>query len=123
MSEKLLFVYNADGGIFSGVEDYFHKIIKPQTYQCRLCAITYGNLGMKGEWKQFIENLDLPAEFLHRNEFIKQYPDTEARFPSAYVLRDSNLIPFITVDEMNEFKTLDELMEAVRARLKTVIGE
>ena len=123
MSDKLLFVYNADGGIFSGVEDYFHKIIKPQTYQCRLCAITYGTLGMKAEWKRFIEEQDMPVEFLHKDEFIKQYPDTKARFPSAYILRDSDIIPFITVEEMNSFKTLDELMEAVRAGFKTEIGE
>jgi hypothetical protein len=123
MDDKLVFTYNADSGIFSTVEDYFHKIIKPQTYQCKLCSLTYGNLGMKHEWKEFTEGLDIPVEFLHRDEFISKYPDKKHEFPCAHIQRDSELISIIAKDEMNQMETLDELITAVKERLKEMYGD
>ena len=117
MDEKLVFVYNGDSGFFNTVEDYFHKIIKPLTYQCNLCAVTYGNLGMKKEWKEFIEGLDIPVEFLHRDEFKARHSNEEAKFPSAFFLKDSKLSPFITREEMIQIKTLDELIIIVGKKL------
>ena len=67
----LLFVYNADTGLFSVMTDYAHKILSPKTYPCNLCAITYGNMGMNKQWKEYINNLTIPIEFLHRDEFLK----------------------------------------------------
>jgi len=42
-----IFVYNADSGPINGLKDYFHKIIKPETYECNLCAVTFGNFLVK----------------------------------------------------------------------------
>ncbi len=120
MDEKLVFTYNADSGVFSTIEDYFHKIIKPQTYQCKLCSLTYGNLGMKDEWKEFIENLDIPVEFLHRDEFISKYPEKKHEFPCAHIQRGSELIPLLTKEEINQLKTLDELIASVKEKLKEI---
>jgi hypothetical protein len=39
---KLLFVYNADSGLFNSIAEAAHKIVSPQTYRCDLCRITYG---------------------------------------------------------------------------------
>jgi hypothetical protein len=118
MDEKLVFTYNADSGIFSTIEDYFHKIIKPQTYQCSLCSLTFGNLGMKPKWKEFIEGLPIPVEFLHRDEFISKYPEKKQEFPCAHIQRGSEMLPLVTKEEMNGFKTLDELIAVVKERLK-----
>ncbi|MGI8952546.1 MAG: hypothetical protein ACR2FN_13295 [Chitinophagaceae bacterium] len=49
----LIFVYNADADLFSTLTDFAHKILSPSTYQCKLCALTYGNISMKQEWKFF----------------------------------------------------------------------
>ena len=70
---KLIFVYNADSGVLNAVKDAVHKIFKPQTYGCNLCAVTFGPVSMKSEWGRYIEALPVSVEFLHRNEFIKQY--------------------------------------------------
>jgi hypothetical protein len=51
MSDKLIFVYNADSGILNAIKDLIHKNVSPETYPCSLCAVTYDNLGMKREWK------------------------------------------------------------------------
>ena len=40
---ELLFVYNADTGLFNTVADAAHKILSPSTYSCNLCKVTYGD--------------------------------------------------------------------------------
>ena len=54
----LLFVYNADSGLLNSAKDYVHKIISPKTYECNLCAVTFGNFGIKNEWKRFVDSLN-----------------------------------------------------------------
>jgi hypothetical protein len=39
--QELLFVYNADAGLVTGLLDTLHKVLSPSTYSCSLCAITY----------------------------------------------------------------------------------
>ena len=55
-NQTLIFVYNANSSVFSQITDYVHKITSPQTYQCNLFKLTYDNLGMKKEWKTFIQS-------------------------------------------------------------------
>ena len=73
MKGQLLFVYNASSNLFSTVTDFAHKILSPSTYQCRLCALTYGNFSIKQEWKSFIESLPVKAVFLYKDEFEKEF--------------------------------------------------
>jgi len=47
MFQRLLFVYNADGGLLPGLKDMFHKILSPGTYPYSLCAVTYGATFMR----------------------------------------------------------------------------
>jgi hypothetical protein len=123
MTIELLFVYNAKSGIFSTFEDYLHKVIKPATYQCKLCGLTYGNLGMKTDWKLFLDELEIPVEFLHKDEFITRYPEKKVQFPSAFILSGSNLLPFISMDEMNNLGTLDELIDLVKEKIHQMHSE
>jgi hypothetical protein len=118
MDGKLIFIYNADSGIISMVSDYFHKIVKPDTYQCNLCSLTYGNLGMNAKWKDFIDNLEISVKFLHKDEFKSEYPWEKAEFPSAYIFKGSELCLLISMEEMNHLKTLDELIDLVNKKLK-----
>lgn len=84
MDSALVFVYNADGGLFNSLADRAHKILSPQTYQCNLCSLTYSNFGMKKEWKEFLSRLELPMEFLHRDEFEAQYGMEETPLPAIF---------------------------------------
>ncbi len=76
--EKLIFVYNANSGYFNIVADIGHKIFSPDTYPCSLCNITYGIFKIKPEWQNFIQSINLPLEFLHKDEFVYQYPDLKS---------------------------------------------
>jgi hypothetical protein len=126
---KLIFVFNADsGGLFNTFKDSLHKTFRKSTYECNLCKVTYGFFGMKKEWKSFVNDLDVPVEymkkdkfkfeFLHRDEFEEKYTVENAKFPSAYLEQDNNLVLFISQDEMNLVKEILELKELVNQKIK-----
>ena len=118
MLNQLLFVYNADSSVFAQVSDYAHKLIFPQTYQCSLCKITYGNLGMKKEWKVFIEQLPYKAIFLHRDEFFSQYPKLkDETLPAVFQLKNGTLSELVTSKEINQRKTIEELKNIILTKL------
>jgi hypothetical protein len=117
---KLIFVYNADSGIINTVTDYFHKIVKPSTYQCNLCALTFNNLGMKSVWKEFVNGLKVDVEFLHKDEFAKEYDFKDAEFPSGFLKAGNDLKLYITAEEINKCKTLDDLMDLVTEKVNQI---
>jgi hypothetical protein len=117
--KKLVFIYNADSGLINAVKDYFHKKRSPETYQCNLCMQTFGGISMKKDWKNYVNNLDIPAEFLHKDEFEKKYDIGDAKYPSAYLKNGSNIKVFISQDSMNAVKSLEELKDLVSKKLNT----
>lgn len=127
--EKLIFVYNANsGGAFTALKDTLHKTFRKSTYQCNLCQVTFGAFGMKKDWKKYVNDLEVPVEFkkkdkfqfkfLHRDEFEEKYPIKNAKFPSAYYQDGSELKLFISQEEMNAVKSIDELKELVDKKLE-----
>jgi hypothetical protein len=118
MPQRLVFVYNADGGHLAGLKDMFHKILSPATYPCSLCAITYGATSMRPEWREFIKNLPVPVDFLHRDEFVRDYPLWgKYPLPAVFALEENGeLTPFIEAPAMDT-ADLHGLMELVRRQL------
>jgi hypothetical protein len=116
-NSSLLFVYNADTGLFSVVTDYAHKILSPKTYPCNLCAITYGSMGMNKKWEEFIANLSFPVEFLHRDEFVKHYDFKDTQLPAAFLKKGDTITILITHDEINKCTTIEELMDLLTGKL------
>lgn len=122
--ECLVFIFNADSGAISSVKDFFHKMVKPSTYECNLCAVTFGNFGMKKEWAQYITSLEdeVNIEFLHRDEFEEYYPEiNDAKYPSAYIERSNGLEIFISQEEMNNLESVKKLKNLVNKRLQKYI--
>ena len=118
MSEtKLVFIYNADSGLLNALKDGVVKIVSPSTYQCRLCALTFGTATMKSQWRRYINSLEMPVLFLHKNEFNEKYDEPDAEFPSAYIEKNRKLDLFISMDEMNSNKTLEDLIKMVKDKL------
>ena len=68
---KLIFVYNANSGLFNVLSDAAYRAVQPSTYPCWLCVVTYTFTGMRTECKDFIHSLEYPAEFLHRDELAE----------------------------------------------------
>lgn len=114
MNRKLIFVYNANSGLINGLIDFAHKNISPETYECNLCAITYGNLGMKNEWKNFIKGLDYKVEFLHKDELKKNYPEiANNELPAVFVQYENEVRILIDSKSMNNSRSIEDLKNLV----------
>ncbi len=116
---KLLFIYNANSDKISVALDFVHKIVSPSTYNCDLCAITYGNFGIKKVWEDFIKGLPMETEFLHKDEFQKKYPGNTTSFPAVFKLEDSKWEPCISAKEM-ETMDLTALMKRIEAEVHLI---
>jgi hypothetical protein len=115
---ELIFVYNADSSLGAQLKDYAHKAVSPSTYECSLCQITYGGLGMKGEWKDFLKTLPQEVVFLHRDELHAQYPDLKGvKFPVVLKKEGDKLSEFISAEEINQQKTISDLKTLVSQKL------
>jgi len=115
MAKQLVFVYNADSGMFNTLTDIAHKVFSPQTYECNLCAISHSYLSERSEWKEFIQELGVQCEFLHRDEFLKKYKSDETNFPVIFELIDGELKSGLTADKINNCKSMDDLKVAINA--------
>lgn len=121
MSQKLVFVYNADSGLLNLILDAAHKIFSPATYPCNLCALTYTPTGLP-HWRRFVKTLPWPVEFLHKDELAEQFGETEADLPAAFVWDGQKLLSWIDAEEMNDFTSLEELITAVAQRSRAMSG-
>lgn len=114
----LIFVYNADSGFFNTLTDIAHKAFSPQTYQCKLCAITHDLLKEKSEWKTFISSLEnVETEFLHRDEFQRKYSATVNTLPAIFTLQQDTPAIAITAEELNNIDSVDQLKQRVNSLL------
>lgn len=109
----LVFVYNADSGVFNTLADAAHKIFSPRTYACNLCALTYGAVSMRGEWKEFLEGLGRPLEFLHADELAARYGLRGVPLPAVFTKDGAGLKLLAGADAINACQTLDELERLV----------
>lgn len=64
--QKLVGIYNADGGIIGEVAYIVGHLIG--TAECALCDITHSPIRRKPEWDQMVSELGVPFTLLHRNE-------------------------------------------------------
>ena len=113
---KLIFVYNANSGFINTLIDIGHKAISPSTYECNLCALTHGLLAEQNKWKEFREKSNTEMEFLHRDEFEQKYGQ---KFDYPLILKeDKDLSVMISQKQLNEIKTLEELIGKVGSIVK-----
>ena len=109
----LVFVYNADSGVFNALADAAHKIFSPRTYACNLCALTHTAVGMRGEWRRFLEGLGRPLEFLHADELEVRYGVAGVALPALFVREGEGLSRLAGADAINACGSLDELKRLV----------
>ncbi len=111
---ELIFVYNANGGLLNSLFDAGHKLLSPNTYACNLCALTYGALTERAEWKAFRMSSPHAFRFLHKDEFEREFGG-EFRYP--IVLKNGGeLETLVTADEIEALASLEDLIETISAR-------
>jgi len=114
---KLVFVYNADSGLFNTVTDIAHKILSPKTYECQLCSITHGIFSVRENWVNFLEELDAECEFLHKDEFIKAYPGIDTTYPAIFKIEANQPNLWIDDKHINQLSSVDDLKKAINEKL------
>ena len=119
MPTKLVFVYNADSGLFNTVADIAHKVLSPKTYPCQLCALTHSLFSVRDEWTGFLEKLNAECEFLHRDEFEKRHGINGAALPTIFSKEDNKLTVFMSRYEINRCEDLTTLKRALQEKLTT----
>jgi hypothetical protein len=113
----ILMIYEADSGLMNALLDTLHKVASPSTYPCRLCALTYGLLGMKRAWAETVAGLPFPVEFLHRDEWKERYPETPMALPAILLLSDEGVERLVSASDFEELTTLSALQAKLIARL------
>jgi len=118
MKPTIVFVYNADSGLFNTLGDIAHKLFSPKTYSCNLCAITHTPLGMKDEWKEYLDSLQVEKIFLHADELKKEYGIKNVALPAIFLKEGDGLKIWIKASEINRCSSMDELKNLINSRLK-----
>lgn len=115
---RLLFVYNADGGLLNALKDAMHKAVAPDSYGCSLCATTYGAVSMRPEWRDYVAGLPYPARFLHRDELRRDWPRLREPLPAIF-LQQGAAEPRVLVPaaELPLGQSLPELMDLLDRKL------
>ena len=116
---KIIFVYNADSGLFNTLTDIGHKIFSPETYNCPLCDLTHGYFRMRKEWGDFLGQLDYELIFLHRDEFIKQNPDlSHTLLPVIFIQTDHILTTLLDDVSLRQCKDMGQLKFNIKDQLE-----
>jgi hypothetical protein len=113
---QLIFVYNADSGMFNTLADIGHKIFSPETYDCQLCALTHGYFRERDQWRAFVETLEAECRFMHRDEFHQRWPDTDAVLPAVFRVETSGPVTCLDAASIRDCQHLAELQSAIRER-------
>lgn len=119
MRDTLLIVYNADEGLFAALGDAVHKAVSPQTYPCSLCAVSYGAVRMRPEWRAYLRTLPYATRFHHRPDFRRAYPAL-AEMPLPAILLDGGGSQRVLLDAaaLNATRSIDALVEALDMALR-----
>ncbi|MFU7527610.1 hypothetical protein [Qipengyuania sp. ASV99] len=115
---RLVLVYNADSGIINALMHAVHKQIFPSSYPCSLCAITYGAVSMRGEWRRFLDSLPMDIVIHHKDDFAAAFPGHGIALP-AVLVADSDAKPkvLIAAEELDAMTDAAQLMERVEEAL------
>lgn len=115
---RLVIVYNANAGLLAGVMDSVHKIVSPSTYPCQLCAVTYGLVSMRREWRAFLDEVGLDVVFHHRPDFRAAYCQAaDWPLPLIAVDVDGVLAPLVNAGDFDDIADVATLIRVVRQRL------
>ena len=113
----LVFVYNAESGLLNTLRDGLHKALRPETYPCSLCALTYGAVSMKRPWAAFVATLPLPVLFRYRDT-AQAWLGPNATLPQLLRVSDDVATLLLDAEAIDACEDLTELMARVLAAVE-----
>ena len=100
--------------------DTMHKVLSPSTYECNLCDITFGLFTEKVDWKKFRKDASVDMEFLHKDEFERDYASKfgyKFTFPIVLAAVAGQLEIQISTEELNALDDVHGLISLIETRL------
>ncbi len=121
LPDALIIVYNADEGLGAMLFDAVHKLVRPDTYPCDLCAITYGPMAMRGAWRDWLKAQPFAAEFYHRQDFARAFPALiDLPLPTIMRRDGSALTLLLGPQQMTANMAVESLIDAVETALQQI---
>lgn len=115
----LLVVYNTDSDVLMAVKDYSTGPLSGSGHgKCHLSEITQSPLGMKKDWKRFVQGLGVRARFLNRNEFSSEAAPRLTRFPAIFLQAGKELCLIASSEEIDRCQCLEDLIGLVQSRFR-----
>lgn len=119
--KTLLFVYNTDSGVLQSFKDFSSGKAASSggADTCNLSAITHSPVGIKKEWKRFCKDMEIPSRSLDRNEYSAEFGSRhpQASFPVVLVQKGTELGVFISTEDLNRCRDLNDLIALMKSRL------
>jgi hypothetical protein len=113
----LVFVYNAKNDFVSKTLDFAHKIISPNTYQCDLCSLTYGNFGIKKEWEVFLNTIRMDTKFMYSNQYEKLFPNQNQTYPAIFLVQNNQWKSLVSPKDFKDLQSLQQLIQHIESKL------
>ena len=114
--KELIFIYNAKSCLVNELIDFAHKIISPETYDCNLCAITYGTFAMEKNWANYIQELPVKSIFTYKDKLVDRKLK-KTKLPAVFIRDKEKLDELISANEINNINNLDDLIRVLDTRL------
>ena len=115
--KELIFIYNAKSGFINELVDFAHKIISPETYDCNLCAITYGAFRIEKRWTDYIQSLPINSVFTYQDKLYDNKLKN-VKLPSIFLRNGTELKELISSSEINKLNELQQLIKVLDKKLK-----
>ena len=74
---------------------------------------------MKKDWKEFLKSIDVPVEFLHRNELKKKYGISNINLPAILIKEENEPKLWINSESINLCKSIDDLIQLITNKLQS----
>ena len=115
--KEIIFIYNAQSGLTQGAIDWAHKLVSPQTYNCSLCNLTYGNLGKYDQWSKFLKSLNLEKTFIYQDQLndLKFY--NQESLPCIFFQNENQYSQLITSEQLNLCSNLENLIKLIENKI------
>jgi hypothetical protein len=114
----LIFVFNCDRGNLSAIKDYSQKQSDDKTFGCNLLSLISSPVGIKKGWKRYIQELKVPARFLHHDEYEEEFGALLTPLPAVFLHNQKTRSLFISADELNRIRSVEDLMMLVTQKLR-----
>lgn len=118
MERTLFFVYNANADPISAIVDYAHKVFKPSTYQCELCALTHHHFGERNDWKNFKKRAKVDLEFMYISGFESKF-NLQYNYPVILEKINEEWVELIGKKELKKMHSIHDLI----SKLELIINQ